>query len=100
MPEMRFLIRWPDGTPESCYSPSLLIGDYFEAGKTYALADFLARSRAALAIASDRVKAKHGVPCGRALAQLARIQAAAAGFADLLDAGVTVDDFEYDGDIR
>ena len=32
MPEMRFRIRWPDGSTESCYSPSLVIKDYFAAG--------------------------------------------------------------------
>jgi uncharacterized repeat protein (TIGR04042 family) len=98
MPETRFLIRWPDGTPESCYSPSVVIEDYLVAGKIYALADFLALSRTALAIASDRVKAKYGVPCGRALAQLARIEAAAARFVSLPDACVTVDVFERDGE--
>jgi uncharacterized repeat protein (TIGR04042 family) len=98
MPETRFLIRWPDGTAESCYSPSLVIRDYLVPGETYALADFLALSRTALAIASDRVKAKYGVPCGRARAQLARIEAAAADFGGLPDACVTVDGFEDDGD--
>jgi uncharacterized repeat protein (TIGR04042 family) len=98
MPETRFLIRWPDGTPESCYSPSLVIEDYLVAGETYALADFLTLSRTALAIASDRVKAKYGAPCGRALAQLARIEAAAARFAGVPDACVTVDAFERDGE--
>jgi uncharacterized repeat protein (TIGR04042 family) len=98
MPEMRFLIRWPDGTAESCYSPSRVIRDYLVRGKTYALGDFLARIRTALAIASDRVKGKYGVPCGRALAQLARIEATAADFAGLHDPRVTVDGFEDDGD--
>ena len=98
MPEMRFLIRWPDGTRERCYSPSLVIRDYFVPGETYALADFLSLSRTALAIASDRVKAKYGVPCGRALAQLARIEATAARFASLPDACVTVDACERDGE--
>ena len=98
MPEMHFLIRWPDGTRERCYSPSLVIRDYFVPGETYALADFLALSRTALAIASDRVKAKYGVPCGRALAQLARIEAVAAAFVDLHNPRVTVDSFEDDGD--
>ena len=50
MPEMRFRIRWPDGISESCYSPSLVIKDYFAAGTDYALTDFLARSRTALGI--------------------------------------------------
>ena len=98
MPETRFLIRWPDGTPESCYSPSLVIEDYLVAGKAYALADFLTLSRTALAIASDRVKAKYGVPCHRARAQLARIEATAARFAGVPDARVTVDVFEHDGE--
>jgi uncharacterized repeat protein (TIGR04042 family) len=98
MPETRFLIRWPDGTPESCYSPSLVIEDYLAAGEIYALANFLALSRTALAIASDRVKAKCGVPCGRALAQLARIEAVAARFASVPDACVAVDAFERDGE--
>jgi uncharacterized repeat protein (TIGR04042 family) len=98
MPETRFLIRWPDGTPESCYSPSLVIANYLVPGETYALTDFLALSRTALAIASDRVKARYGRPCRRALAQLARIEAAAAGFAGMSDARVTVDGFEDDGD--
>ena len=94
MPEMRFHIRWPDGTPETCYSPSLVIKDYFSVGADYALPDFLARSRTALGIASDRVKAKYGSPCGRALAQLARIEAAAAAFTDHSDARVAVDAFD------
>lgn len=98
MPEMRFLIRWPDGTAESCYSPSLVIRDYLVPGQTYALVDFLALSRSALALASDRVKAKYGVPCGRALAQLARFEAMATNFAGLHDPRVTVDGFEDGGD--
>ncbi len=27
MPEMRFVIAWPDGREETCYSPSLVIRD-------------------------------------------------------------------------
>jgi uncharacterized repeat protein (TIGR04042 family) len=94
MPEMRFHIRWPDGTPETCYSPSLVIKDYFSVGADYPLADFLERSRTALAIASDRVKAKYGMPCRRALAQLARIETAAGAFTDVSDARVAIDGFD------
>jgi uncharacterized repeat protein (TIGR04042 family) len=94
MPEMRFHIRWPDGTPETCYSPSLVIKDYFSVGADYPLTDFLARSRAALAIASERVKARYGMPCSRALAQLARIETAAGAFTDIPDARVAVDRFD------
>lgn len=94
MPEMRFHIRWPDGTAEACYSPSLVVQDYFAPGESYALADFLERSRAALTIASDRVAEKYGYACSRAMAQLARIEAAARDFTDLAEARVTVDAFE------
>jgi uncharacterized repeat protein (TIGR04042 family) len=94
MPEMRFHIRWPDGRRETCYSPSLVIKDYFAVGADYPLADFLERSRTALAIASDRVKAKYGMPCRRALAQLARIETAAGAFTDVPGARVAIDGFE------
>ena len=94
MPEIRFRIRWPDGTPETCYSPSLVIKDYFSVGADYPLADFLERSRTALGIASERVEAKYGMPCRGALAQLARIETAAGAFADVPDARVVVDAFE------
>ncbi len=77
MPEMRFLIRWPDGAAETCYSPSLVVKDFLAPGESYPLADFVARSRTALDIASDRVKAKYGHRCSRAAAQLARIESGA-----------------------
>ena len=94
MPEMRFLIRWPDGKRESCYSPSLVVKDFFAPGQSYPLADFLERSRAALTIASERVLARYGFPCSRAMAQLDRIEAGAKAFADLPDARVDIDAFE------
>ena len=82
MPEMRFDIEWPDGSRESCYSPSLVIKDYFAPGQIYGLAEFLQLSRTALTIASARVQQKFGFPCSRALGQLARIEAAAARFSE------------------
>ncbi|MGA0533262.1 MSMEG_0570 family nitrogen starvation response protein [Hansschlegelia sp. KR7-227] len=94
MPEMRFLIRWPDGAPESCYSPSLVVRDHMAPGESYPLDDFLARARTALTIASARVEAKYGRPCGLALGQLARIEAKAASFADAPDPRVAIDAFE------
>jgi uncharacterized repeat protein (TIGR04042 family) len=78
---MRFVIRWPDGRRESCYSPSLVIRDYFREGESYPLDDFLTRARAALTIASQRVQAKFARPCSLALDQLGDIEAAAAAFA-------------------
>jgi uncharacterized repeat protein (TIGR04042 family) len=90
MPEMRFRVRWPDGAEESCYSPSLVIKDYFVPGESYPLADFLARSRQALTIASERVAARYGMPCSLALGQLRRIEAAGQDFPDAVDARVTI----------
>jgi len=94
MPEMRFLIRWPDGRAESCYSPSLVVKDYLVPGETYPLPDFIERSRAMLNIASERVRAKYGFACSSAMDQLARIETAAAAFSHLPDAHVTVEAFE------
>ena len=95
MPEMHFRVRWPDGAVETCYSPSLVIKDFFQPGASYPLADFLARSRVALAIASDRVKARYGHACSLALGQLAEIEAGCARFADTEDAHVRVERFEF-----
>jgi uncharacterized repeat protein (TIGR04042 family) len=93
MPEMRFVIRWPDGRRESCYSPSLVVRDYFSEGESYKLDDFLSRSRAALTIASERVRAKYGHACSLALGQLARLESGAAAFADARDAEVICETF-------
>jgi uncharacterized repeat protein (TIGR04042 family) len=90
MPEMRFDIEWPDGTRETCYSPSLVIKDYLEPGQRYKLDDFMERSRTALRIASDRVKLKYGMPCGRALGQLSEIERVGAHFSGTPDADVSV----------
>ncbi len=85
MPEIRFQIEWPDGTQETCYSPSLVVKDYLIPGETYSLEDFVARSREALKIASDRVQAKYGYPCGLALGQLQEIETSANRYRGLQD---------------
>jgi len=90
MPEMTFDIRWPDDTDEACYSPSLVVREHLAVGADYPLPEFLGRCRTALQIASDRVQAKYGFPCSRAAAQLARLEARAAVFADLPDPTVHV----------
>jgi uncharacterized repeat protein (TIGR04042 family) len=97
MPEMHFLVRWPDGTRETCYSPSRVVKDYLAEGETYALRDFLDLSRAALSAASERVRQKYGVPCSRAHNQIARLQAAGRAFASEPAARVTVESLQ-DGD--
>ncbi|WP_149139709.1 MSMEG_0570 family nitrogen starvation response protein [Gemmobacter caeruleus] len=75
MPEVIFHIRWPDGVEERCYSPSTIIHQHLSAGQSYPLDDFLARVRAGLIEASDRVAAKYGFACSSAMDQLARIEA-------------------------
>ena len=80
MPEIRFQIQWPDGTQDLCYSPSLVVKEYFTPNTGYALDEFVTRSRTALQIASDRVQAKYGFPCGRAMSQMAHIEAIAARY--------------------
>jgi uncharacterized repeat protein (TIGR04042 family) len=90
---MRMSIRWPDGAHESCYSPSLVLKDYFQVGRSYAVADFRDRSRAALTIAGERVRAKFGFPCVLAADQLARIEERCRAFAAFPDAQVRVEAF-------
>ena len=92
MPEMRFHIRWPDGRREACYSPSLVIKDFLAPGRSYPLAEFVALSREALGIASERVRLRYGFPCSLALGQLARIETAAA--AQPRDGAVLVERFD------
>jgi uncharacterized repeat protein (TIGR04042 family) len=83
MPEIRFQISWPDGSEEICYSPSLIVQEYFAENADYDLVDFVERSRTSLTIASDRVLAKYGRPCGLALAQLQTIELKAAQYQKL-----------------
>jgi uncharacterized repeat protein (TIGR04042 family) len=94
MPEMHFLVRWPDGSRQRCYSPSLVIEDFFAPGASYAIGDFLRRSRAALEIASERVRQKYGYRCGQAASQLDEIERVAVQFESQPGAQVTVESFE------
>ena len=94
MPEVRFTIRWPDGKAEVCYSPSSVIREHLEAGRSYPVAEFRERARTALSIASDRIRAKYGFPCSRALGQIKRIEARCRAFDDTVDAEVGVLSFQ------
>ena len=94
MPEMLFHVRWPDGETETCYTPSLVVKDHLTAGASYALSDFLARSRTALTMASERVRENYGFSCSRALGQLSRVEERAARFHAFPDAQVAVLSFE------
>lgn len=83
MPEINFQIQWPDDSQEICYSPSLIVKKYFSPDQEYDLKEFVERSRTALQIASDRVLAKYGFPCSRALGQLSKIEMKAAQYTEL-----------------
>jgi len=77
MPEMHFRVRFPDGATIDCYSPSYVIEDYLSEGQSYAVPDFLERTRKALNIASERVRERYGFSCSSALDQLSTIEQAA-----------------------
>jgi uncharacterized repeat protein (TIGR04042 family) len=77
MPEMNFLIEWPDGVTETCYSPSHVVEEHLAAGAEYAVGDFLDRAGRALGEASERVRARYGFACTSALDQLERLRARA-----------------------
>jgi uncharacterized repeat protein (TIGR04042 family) len=80
MPAMYYTIRWPDQSESQCYSPSLIIREYFGVGQHYPLPDFLERLRTATGIASERVRARYGYACSRAHDQLLIIEERAARF--------------------
>jgi len=73
MPEIRFDIRWPDGTLERCYSPSLVVRELLPAGQLPVF-EFMERARAALHIGAERVRLKYGFSCSAALDQLAALE--------------------------
>ncbi|MGL4882545.1 MAG: MSMEG_0570 family nitrogen starvation response protein [Waterburya sp.] len=93
MPETHFRIEWPDGTQQDCYSPSLVVKQYFTPGEKYQLAEFVEKSRIALNIASDRVKAAYGFPCSLALGQLKQIESKAAEYQEISDPQVLLIEF-------
>lgn len=90
MPVMHFHVRWPDQSETRCYSPSLVVQDFLTPGQAYPLPDFLGRTREALGIASERVRAKFGFACSQAMDQLAEIEQIAQRFDEHPEAQVTV----------
>ena len=94
MPEMRFVVRWPDDTVTRCYSPSLVVKDYLDVGQTYPLATFLSLSTTALNIGSERVREKYGFACSAAMDQLQILQDTAMRFTETDNPQVFVEAFE------
>ncbi len=80
MPETYFKVRWPNGQEQQCYSPSSVVGEYFEVNKCYSLQEFVDLSEQALNEASERVRQKFGYYCSSAADQLQQIRIIAQQF--------------------
>lgn len=78
MPEVRFHVRWPDGSEDNCYSPSTIIHEYLKAGESYELDRFVDLSKTALIRAGERVEQRYGFFCTGASQQLETILTKAA----------------------
>ena len=74
MPEIHFTIQLPDGSTKECYSPSTVVLKHFSQGEEMSVAEFLSRSREALAAAGERVREKYGFACSSAAAQFDSIE--------------------------
>ncbi|AGL19204.1 MSMEG_0570 family nitrogen starvation response protein [Actinoplanes sp. N902-109] len=74
MPERYVLARWPGGPQQRIYSPSTVVEEFLTAGLEYPVDEFVNRCRAALRIASDRVRDAYGFPCSRAAHSLAQVE--------------------------
>jgi uncharacterized repeat protein (TIGR04042 family) len=72
---MHFVVEWPDGERDNCYSPSYIIEEHLAVGEEYEAPEFLKRVTAALHIASERVRERYGFACSSALDQLAALEA-------------------------
>ncbi len=90
MPVTHFSLRWPDARETRCYSPSSVVADYLQPGKSYPLTEFMPLVREALGTASERVRMKYGFACSQAMDQLAEIEAIAQGHAAQTNAQVLV----------
>lgn len=82
MPEVRFGLRWPDGTRTACYSPSTVIREFLPADTTLTVAELVSRSAIGFEQASQRVEARYGYRCTSAAAQTEAIRRDAARFGD------------------
>lgn len=80
MPAMHFIVCWPDGSKDICYSPSTAVERYFQIGHPYPLQDFVAVATEALNEASERVKARFGYYCSSAQDQSSVIVTKAKNF--------------------
>jgi uncharacterized repeat protein (TIGR04042 family) len=104
MPAVEFTLRWPDGTWQQCMSPSSIVREHLRPGTAFAVSDLVARTAAALAAASGRVRERYGFACTAAAAQQAAIEDAAeryvaiGGVVEVVSVGgVTADGADAEG---
>ena len=88
MPEVRFTCAGPTTASASAIRPRPSCTSTCAPANAMTCADFMARSRTALTLASERVRLKYGYACSSAMDQLARLEAGASRFET--DAGATV----------
>lgn len=81
MPEVPFVLRWPDGTEQRCTSPSTIVHAHLATGLALPVGELVVRTAAALDAASERVREVYGFACTGAAAQQQAIARAAARFA-------------------
>ncbi len=82
VPEMRFEVRWPDGSRREYYSPSLVVEDYLEPGRSYPSPTSWGAAARRCGRRARRLRAAFGMPCSMAEASLASIERAASAFAE------------------
>ena len=63
MPEVHFDIEWPDSEVTTHYSPSTVVIEYFQAGRSLSIAELRTESAEALGRAAERVRLKYGFVC-------------------------------------
>ncbi|SBO42717.1 MSMEG_0570 family nitrogen starvation response protein [Cyanobium sp. NIES-981] len=80
MPEVQLTLQWPDGSRSRLYSPSTVILEHLPPGQQLTVAELEARGLAALAQASERVRARYGFACTRTDEEARKLQQSVAGF--------------------
>lgn len=74
MPEVLLDLEWPDGRRTRFYSPSTVVLEHLPPGSEWSVSELRAAGLAALAEASERVRARYGFACSRTDEEAARLR--------------------------
>jgi uncharacterized repeat protein (TIGR04042 family) len=74
MPEVLLDLEWPDGRCTRFYSPSTVVLEHLPPGSEWSVAELRAAGLAALAEASERVRARYGFACSRTDEEAAKLR--------------------------